>query len=156
MLNRLKIGTKIGASFALGLLFFAVLSAISYRSTNQLVETARRESHTYQVIGELEDLLSQIKNAETGQRGYLLTGKENYLEPYKTAVGVLDSKLRALRQLTQDNSAQQSKLDTLEPLVKAKMAELSETIDLRQQKGFEAAQKVVLNRSGQAHDGWHS
>ncbi|MBW4580891.1 MAG: response regulator [Tildeniella nuda ZEHNDER 1965/U140] len=148
MLNRLKIGSKIGASFALGLLFFAVLSAISYRSTNQLIETAKHESHTYEVIGELKDLLSQLKSAETGQRGYLLTGKDEYLQPYNAAIDTLDGKLRGLRKLTADNPMQQSKLDALEPLVNAKMAELNQTIELRQQRGFEAAQKVVLTDRG--------
>ena len=148
MLNRLKIGTKIGASFALGLLFFAVLSAVSYRSTYQLVATAEREAHTYKVLGELEDLLSQLKSAETGQRGYLITGKEAYLEPYKRSIGKVDGKIRELRKLTEDNPMQQSKLDALEPLVKGKMVELNQTIELRRQQGFEAAKKVVLTDRG--------
>ncbi|HEY9655402.1 MAG TPA: CHASE3 domain-containing protein, partial [Crinalium sp.] len=148
MRNRLKIGTKIGAGFALGVVFFALLSAISYRSTKQLVETTQHEAHTYAVLGELEALLSQLRSAETGQRGYLLTSKDEYLQPYRNAVTVLDSKLRTLRSLTADNPTQQGKLDTLEPLVKAKLAELNQTIELRQQKGFEAAQQLVLTERG--------
>ncbi|MBD2037291.1 response regulator [Leptolyngbya sp. FACHB-321] len=148
MLNRLKIGTKIGAGFALGVVFFAMFSAIAYRSTKQLVETTTNEAHTYAVLGELEALLSQLRSAETGQRGYLLTGKDEYLQPYRSAVPVLDSKLRSLRSLTTDNPTQQNKLDTLEPLVAAKMAELNQTIELRQQKGFEAAQQLVLTERG--------
>ena len=148
MLNRLTIGTKIGAGFALGVAFFALLSVISYRSTQQLVETAKHEAHTYVVLGELEALLSQLRRAETGQRGYLLTGKDEYLQPYQDAAIVMDSKIRTLRSLTADNPTQQSKLDTLEPLVKAKMAELHQTIELRQQKGFEAAQRLVLTERG--------
>jgi CHASE3 domain sensor protein len=120
MLNRLKIGTKIGASFALGLLFFAVLSAISYRNTNQLVETSKRETHTYEVIGQVEELMSRLKDAETGQRGYIITGEEKYLEPYNAAIGVLDGRTRGkLRGLIQDNPAQQRRLDRVEPLVNA-------------------------------------
>ncbi len=81
MLNRLKIGTKIGASFGLGLAFLTVIGLMSYQSTNELIENSRKEKHTYQVLGQLEDLTSQMKNVETGQRGYLITGEERYLEP---------------------------------------------------------------------------
>ncbi|XGV95383.1 MAG: response regulator [Leptolyngbya sp. BL-A-14] len=149
MLNRLKIGTKIGLSFALGLLFFAVLSAISYRSTRQLIETSKRESHTYEVISQVEELLSRLKDAETGQRGYVITGEKKYLEPYNSAVQVLDGRTRGrLRELTRDNPAQQQRLNQLEPLVNAKLSELDETIQLRQKQGFAAAQKLVLSDRG--------
>jgi CHASE3 domain sensor protein len=144
MLNRLKIGTKIGVSFALGLLFFTVLSAISYRSTRQLIETSKRESHTYEVISQVEELLSRLKDAETGQRGYLITGEKKYLKPYNEAVQVLDGRTRGrLRELTKDNPEQQQRLDRLEPLVNAKLSELDETIRLRREQGFTAAQKMV-------------
>ncbi|MBW4470460.1 MAG: response regulator [Stenomitos rutilans HA7619-LM2] len=149
MLNRLKIGTKIGASFALGLLFFAVLSAVAYRSTNQLVETSKREAHTYEVIGQVEELLSRLKDAETGQRGYLLTGNEKYLEPYNSALSVLDGRTRGrLRELINDNPAQMRRLDQVEPLVTGQLAELAQTVELRRQQGFAAAQKVVLTDRG--------
>lgn len=149
MLNRLKIGTKIGASFALGLLFFAVLSAISYRNTNQLVATAKLESHTYAVIGQIEELLSRLKDAETGQRGYIITGEEKYLEPYNSAISVLDGRTRGrLRELTKDNPAQQHRVDMVDPLVNAKLVELDKVIKLRQQQGFTAAQKAVQTDRG--------
>jgi CHASE3 domain sensor protein len=149
MLNRLKIGTKIGASFALGLLFFAVLSAVSYRSTNQLVETSTRESHTYEVIGQIEELLSRLKDAETGQRGYVITGSPKYLEPYNNAIRLLDGRTRArLRELIKDNPAQQHRLDAVDPLVTAKLVELDQTIKLRQQQGFAAAKQAVQTDRG--------
>ena len=89
MLNKLKIGTKIGASFALGVVIFAAISLVRYRDITQLIATAHQETHTYKVIGELEELSSQIKNAETGQRGYVITGEKRYLEPYNAAIKVL-------------------------------------------------------------------
>ncbi|MBW4695493.1 MAG: response regulator [Lyngbya sp. HA4199-MV5] len=149
MLNRLKIGTKIGASFALGLLFFAVLSAVAYRSINQLVETSEREAHTYKVIGQVEELMSRLKDAETGQRGYLLTGNKKYLEPYNAALSVLDGRTRGrLRELISDNPAQLRRLDQVDPLITARLAELTQTVELRQRQGFEAAQKIVLTDRG--------
>ncbi|MEH2183354.1 response regulator [Nostoc sp.] len=148
MLNRLKIGIKIGASFALSLATLATIGLISYQSTNQLVETSRKESHTYQVLSQLEELNLQLTNAETGQRGYVLTGEERYLEPYNAAIQVVDQKVKDLQNLTTDNPKQQQQLDILQPLITQKLDELKETIDLRQNQGFEASQKVVLTDRG--------
>ncbi|MHC5672252.1 response regulator [Nostoc sp.] len=148
MLNRLKIGTKIGVSFALSLATMTTIGIISYQSTNDLIETSRQENHSYQVLSELEDLNLQVTNAETGQRGYVITGKQSYLEPYNAATQVLAQKVNELQRLTADNPNQQSRLDVLQPLIAQKLAELQETIALRQNQGFEASQKVVLTDRG--------
>lgn len=79
--------------------------------------------HIYQVINHTEELLSQLKDAETGQRGYLLTGKESYLEPYHRANSTIEKKAIALRQLTRDNSNQQRHINALEPLIAKKIAD---------------------------------
>jgi hypothetical protein len=148
MLNRLKIGTKIGGSFALGLALLTAIGLISYQSTNELIENSRKEKQTYHVLGQLEDLTSQMKNAETGQRGYLITGEERYLEPYNDAIPVVDQVFKQLQRLTEDNPNQQQRLNILQPLIAQKLAELEETIALRRNQGFDAAQKVVLTNQG--------
>ncbi|WP_375504449.1 response regulator [uncultured Nostoc sp.] len=148
MLKSLKIGTKIGISFALSLATLTTIGLISYQSTNELIETSRQESHTYQVLSQLEDLNLQVTNAETGQRGYILTGEQRYLEPYNDAIQVLNQKVNELQRLTADNPKQQSRLDILQSLIDQKLAELKETIDLRQNQSFDAAQKVVLTDRG--------
>ncbi|MEH2463759.1 response regulator [Nostoc sp.] len=148
MFNRLKIGNKIGISFALSLATLTTIGLISYQSTNDLIETSVNENHTYQVLSQLEDLNLQLTNAETGQRGYVITGKQSYLEPYNAAINVLDQKVNELQRLTADNPNQQRRLDILQPLIANKLAELKETIDLRQNQSFEASQKVVLTDQG--------
>ncbi len=148
MLNNLKIRTKIGASFVLGLAIFATIGLISYRNTTKLIAAARLESHTYQVLGELEDLNSKIKDAETGQRGYVITGEKRYLEPYNAGVKVLEQEVKEIRRLTANNPNQQRRLDALEPLLTSKLAELQNTINLRNNQGFEAALQVVLTDRG--------
>ncbi|MEH2245556.1 response regulator [Nostoc sp.] len=148
MLKRLKIGSKIGISFALSLATLTTIGLISYQSTNELIKTSRQENHTYQVLSQLEDLNLQVTNAETGQRGYILTGEQRYLEPYNAAIQVLNQKVEELQRLTADNPKQQSRLDILQSLIAQKLAELKETIDLRQNQSFEAAQKVVLTDRG--------
>jgi len=148
MLNNLKIGTKIGASFTLGLAIFATIGIISHRNTTKLIATARLETHTYQVLGELEDLKIKLADAETGQRGYVITGDRSYLEPYNAAIKVLEPEVKDLRRLTADNPNQQRQIDALEPLLANKLAELQETIDLRTHQGFAAALPVILTDRG--------
>jgi methyl-accepting chemotaxis protein len=149
-----SIGTKIGAGYALALFILAVLGMVSYRSTTGLIEAAQLQVHSYQVLENLAGVLSALKDAETGQRGYIMVGEDRYLEPYQTGTAVVNKALQNLRGLTVDNPGQQHRLDALEPLIAAKLSELKETIDLRKSKGFEAALQVVRTDKGkQAMDG---
>ncbi|MDZ8228245.1 response regulator [Nostoc sp. ChiVER01] len=148
MLKSLKIGTKIGISFALSLATLTTIGLISYQSTNELIETSAKESHTYQVLSQLEDLNLQLTNAETGQRGYIITGERRYLEPYNAAIEVLNQKVKELQRLTADNPNQQNRLDTLQPLLTERMAVMKDVIELRQSQGLEASQKAVLTDQG--------
>ena len=144
------IGAKIGGGFALALAALIVIGMVSYRTTTRLVETAGLVAHTHQVLETLERLVSFLKDAETGQRGFLITGEERYLEPYTAALPLIEATLKEIRELTQDNQNQQRRLDTLETPVRAKLAELNETIELRRnpQRGFEEARQVVVTDRG--------
>ncbi len=143
-----SIGSKIGGSFAAVLVVSIVVGALSYDSTNKLIDAADWVTHTHQVGDALGDLLSTMDNAETGQRGYVITGAERYLEPYQGSRDTADQKLKDLRDLTSDNPIQQKRLDALEPLVASKFAELQEVIDLRRDKGFAPASQEVLTDRG--------
>jgi methyl-accepting chemotaxis protein len=147
------VGTKIGMGFGLALVIFLFVGAISYRSTAQLTETAALVAHTHRVLETLEAVLSDMKDAETGQRGYLLTGQERYLEPFRAARATTQQDLKTLRELTADNVNQQQRLDLLDPLVEGregKFAELQATIDARQDKarGFSGALEIVMTDKG--------
>jgi len=148
MLNRWKISTQIAAGFALGLTVFSIIGIVSYRGTQQLVSAARQEKYTYQVLGELEEILSLIKDVETGQRGYLLTNDTRYLAPYNQARTAIQSRIGELRQTVRDNPTQQNYVQTLEPLVNQKLAELDSTIRLKQNGQSAAALKIVKTNEG--------
>ncbi|MHC0063877.1 response regulator [Nostoc sp. UIC 10890] len=148
MLNRLKIGTKIGISFALSLATLTTIGLISYYSTNELIETSSKENHTYEVLSQLEDLNLQLTTAETGQRGYIITGEKRYLEPYNAALESLNQKIKELQNLIADNPNQQNRLDILQPLVTQRMAVMKDIIEIRQSQGLEATQKAVLTDEG--------
>jgi methyl-accepting chemotaxis protein len=144
------IGTKIGGGFALALMALLIIGAVSYRSTTGLIDTATAVDHSHLVLENLEQLLSTLKDAETGQRGFVITGEERYLDPYNAALGQSEQVLKTIRELTRDNEDQQKRLDTLEPLIAGKFAELKGVIDLRRDpaKGFASAQQEVLTDKG--------
>ncbi|MBC1238989.1 response regulator [Nostoc sp. 2RC] len=148
MLNRLKIGTKIGAGFTLSVAILTSIGLISYQSTNELIETSRKENHTYEVLSQIEDLNLQLTKAETGQRGYIITGEQRYLEPYNAAMQSLNQTFKELQKLTLDNPNQQNRLNMLEPLLTERMAVMKNVIDLRQNQGLEVAQEAVATDRG--------
>jgi CHASE3 domain sensor protein len=147
MLNRLKIGTKIGASFALGLAFFAAIAAISYQGIRQMVEQSERERHTFEVLDQVNQIDADFSKAESNLRGYLISGDAQYLDVYGTTVKSLNSEVRELRRLTADNPNQQRRLDSLEPLIADRIALMKQRITLWQQGGLTAVQAAAA-RSG--------
>ncbi|MEG4055944.1 MULTISPECIES: CHASE3 domain-containing protein [unclassified Microcoleus] len=126
-----------GIGMVVALLIFN--AATSYRNTLKLIENERWVSHTHQVLTELEATLSTLKDAETGQRGYLLTGEERYLEPYDSAIARINQQVVGLQQLTADNKRQQQRLRDLKIAIDSKLADLEETLNLRRQQNLAAA-----------------
>jgi methyl-accepting chemotaxis protein len=141
-------GKRIAFGFAISVAILLVVGAVSYRSTDQLIENDHMVTHSHAVLEDLAHLLSLAKDAETGQRGFLLTGDESYLEPYQSGSMGLATVLADLRRLTADNPHQQSRLEEADVSIAAKLGELKRTIDLRRTEGFEAALKVVTTGEG--------
>ena len=141
-------GKKVAAGFALSFVLLAAIGAVAYRSINTLVRTSYSVTHTHDVLEHLAVALSLLKDAETGQRGYLITGDESFLQPYQEAGTDLPKTINELRELTSDNSAQQKRIAQAEPLIAAKLAELKQTIDLRRKGDVEQATKVVQSGEG--------
>jgi methyl-accepting chemotaxis protein len=144
----MRIGTRILAGYALALVVVGGVGIVAYRSTNELIDSADWVTHTHKVKETLTKVISSLKDAETGQRGFLLTGEERYLEPYQAALKVIDRDIQDLRELTVDNPDQQKRLITLSSLSAGKVSELAETIALRRQHGEHAAVQVVLTDRG--------
>ncbi len=141
--NRLVLG---GFVIATTILLFVGWQ--SYRNTARFAEASEWRKHTYEVLRNLDETVARLVDAETGQRGYLLTGDEAYFEPYSAAIKNIDQTIGNLKSLTSDNANQQKRIQILEPLVEQKLAELQQTIDLRKNKGPTAANRVVLEGSG--------
>ncbi len=104
--------------------------------------------HSYAVLGALQDLGIAVRDAETGQRGFLLTGNEEYLAPYQSALGRLGFLEGELQRLTADNPAIQDELRALAPLVSRKLEELGQTVELRRRDGLDGAMPMVRTDAG--------
>ncbi|MGB7542047.1 MAG: CHASE3 domain-containing protein, partial [Burkholderiales bacterium] len=131
------VGTKIGAGYALALVILVIFGAVSYRNTAELIEAIQMRARTHEILQNLDGVLSALQNAETGQRGYVITGEERYLEPYQTGTAMLNQTIQNLRRLTADNPNLQRRPDAVESLAVGKIGELKETIDLRRSEGFD-------------------
>jgi PAS domain S-box-containing protein len=104
--------------------------------------------HTQRVQLELSTVESLLKDAETGQRGYLYTGEARYLEPYNTATTQVDSHVASLAELLADNQQQLSRVMTLRTLSKVKLDELATTIQLFGEGRKDEARGIVLSDMG--------
>ncbi|HLK59224.1 MAG TPA: CHASE3 domain-containing protein [Chthonomonadaceae bacterium] len=102
-------------------------------------QDSRWVQQTNTALLQLDDTFSLLQDAETGQRGYLLTGQARYLKPYLRATGKVPEDLGRLRALIRDNPSQQESLAHLQPLIGAKFAEMQQTIDLGNSQGFQAS-----------------
>src|SRR5262245_45625326 len=113
----------------------------------RLREGARGIEHTRAVVMGVERTLSDLKDAETGQRGYLLTGDATYLEPYEAAAADLPGRLAELERLTA-GQAQRGRVEELSRLARERLAIIAETIRLAQAGEREAALRIIQEGGG--------
>ncbi|MGF9565991.1 response regulator [Neorhizobium sp. BT27B] len=144
----LGLDPSVSVSLLTALAFFVISAGVSWYNVQTLRANNQRVVHSHEVIVGLSDLLSYIQDAETGQRGFLLTNSDRYLEPYNTAINAIPRRLEALAGLISDNASQQQRLATLKEHVDGKLSELRETIELRRTQGAEAALAVVNSDRG--------
>ncbi|MBC7841590.1 MAG: PAS domain-containing protein [Gemmatimonadaceae bacterium] len=122
------------------------------RNTHRLDESNQLVGHTYQTIGALETLLSTLKDAETGQRGFTLTADSSFLEPYTNATARLWTEFDTVKALTADNATQQARLVQLRDLITAKLSWTDSVLQLQRVNRDDAIGKVRAGRGKQAMD----
>lgn len=124
------------------------VTSLSYQDWTAFQRSAPQVQHSRQMLQQVEDVMSSIRDAEAGQRGFLLTGNPEYLDAYHVAVAALPSELSALRASAANEPASRTRADTLANLISEKVVELQETVALRQNQGFQAALDVVESNRG--------
>ena len=148
MFKNWTVGRRLIAGFGLAGLTLLLVIFVSYQNIVGLIHNDELVEHSHQVRVELADLLSELKDAETGQRGYLLTGAESYLQPYEAALPEIKVTFTNVGELSADNPLQKPRMANLSQLIDAKLAELRQTIELRRTEDLGAALKIVLDNNG--------
>ena len=136
-----SIEKKTAAGLVVAGLILLLVAGLAYRNGRSFVEDSQWVSHTHAVLVELEATLSAVADAQTGTGGYIITGQALFLEPYQAAAPEVRHHLDQLKSLTADNPDQLRRLALLDSAIAEKLASLQENIDLRKQKGFEAARQ---------------
>jgi PAS domain S-box-containing protein len=121
---------------------------IAYLTTSQLRDNTSLVRHSHEVTDTMSRVLSLIVDAQTGQRGYIITRKSSYLEPYTKSKNQIDDALKRLVTLTRDNPAQQAHIGAVKSLVTEKFAILERNIQAREQAGFDRARELVFGGEG--------
>ena len=150
--SRLPMERKVWLGFGVALGLLAVVGCTAYLEVVKLRENDARVDHTHQVISSLRRVQSLVADAETGQRGYLITGDKLFLSPYTNAVRELDGGLATLRTLTADNPAQQDNRIELQSAAIKRIEQLREVLLLRESKGISAAGQEILTLDGMRTD----
>jgi CHASE3 domain sensor protein len=134
-------GRKLALGFAVAVLTVIVIGVSGHRSTAQLIETDQLVGHSHEVRRVLAQLLSSLKDVETGSRGFLLTGEESYLEPYHAGLRESTRLLSEARRRTADHSEQQRRVVQLASLVEARLSRMAKVIDVYRTQGLGTIQK---------------
>ncbi|WP_158797070.1 response regulator [Pedobacter sp. L105] len=134
--------------FILSLLFVLISAVTSYLSIQSMNTDSSWESHTYEVIDNARNMEVTLLNAETGMRGYVLTQRANYLEPFTNNINKIVPQIEKMQRLTSDNPIQQERLDSLKMYAAEKVKHMHEVIQLNQSKGQAAATNLVLTDKG--------
>ncbi|GGC79417.1 CHASE3 domain-containing protein [Undibacterium terreum] len=141
-------GRKIAAGFFVSTALLIAIGTVSYLSINQLITTGFWVSHTHKVLEEVANFAGSLQEAETGFRGYAITGNPEFLEPYETARTEFPKILHDVKELTSDNPAQQKLFDQIEMLAREKFANQKENISFIKDGHPEQAIKNISSGNG--------
>ena len=138
------------AGLVAGIAFFIISAGIAYLNIANMRASDAEIRKTHNVLNALDDLVAATLDAETGQRGYLLTGREAYLDPYVEGAAMARETVTRLQGFTRDDAVQSDNIGLLQRSVEQKLRELASTVELRRESGFESALAAVDSDRGKA------
>jgi methyl-accepting chemotaxis protein len=144
----MKVNQIVPFGFGVVFVLMGITTAISQWSKNILVEASGWIIHTYEVKTDLHKLEKILLDAETGQRGFIYTGKEPFLEPYIPAKNYFKDTLAVLKNKINDNPEQVKQLAEVERLANEKLEELETTINFKKAKNEKDLRALVLSGKG--------
>jgi len=140
--------SRITATFAAALLLLVAVGGVTYAGLQRSARSRVVRRHAFDVRDRAARLALDLENAETGQRGFLLTGRDPYLVPFQDGSRAVRGDLDSLVALTAADSVESAQVRTLTPAIEAKLAELTLTVELRRSEGADAAVRVVQTDRG--------
>ena len=141
---RRPVNAGLGSAFVILL----IIGGVSYWSVSGFVAASQARRQSYELRDGLSDVLRYLQDAETGERGYLLTGAEPYLAPYVRGVGGFARGMGSLRRLAGSDSLLDRSLGILEPVALAKLADLNRMIEVRRDSGLAAVLPLLAGDRG--------
>jgi methyl-accepting chemotaxis protein len=141
---------KLGAGYGLAALVLLVVALVAYRSTEDLIDNDELLIRSYAVRDAFNDIYSDLVDIETGTRGYVITGQDPFLAPYDAALAEIRPHIDKAAALAAGNPVRQSKLQTMQPLINAKLAHAQKVIDTRRNADTAAAAGLVAGNDGRS------
>ncbi|MFN6540197.1 MAG: methyl-accepting chemotaxis protein [Nostoc sp. EkiNYC01] len=148
MQQGIRINQFVMGGFGVILVLTAITSFISKSATDSLIDSLTLLNHTYSVKFYLKEIEKNLVDAETGQRGFLITNKSEYLQPYNNAINKVKDNIKELSNKITDNEKQINNLDVVENSVQEKFQELAETISLKQSGKQQELLALILSDKG--------
>src|SRR5262249_34084515 len=122
---------RLKLAFAAGILVMLANAVIPYQTLSWLSNAERALDHSEAIIAAVDTALSTLKDAETGHRGFIITGREEYLQPYEEALQEIRPQLTRVAALLAGEPAARRRLDALEQQVNGKLQEMDRVLGLR-------------------------
>src|SRR5690348_786409 len=139
--------TLLGALILL-ILLLGLCAAVVWHATDSSWASRRIAQHSIAVMQAAELLLTEVQDAETGQRGYILTRQEQYLAPFRAALTQIPVAFDTLRGLLTNAPSEADVAERLRGAIHTKLFELAKTVEVAQNEGFDSAVKIVLTDIG--------
>ncbi|MES2918988.1 MAG: methyl-accepting chemotaxis protein [Pseudomonadota bacterium] len=155
MFANLKVSSRLGLAFGGVITVFALVAVVVLVAFGRMAEAERWNVHTYHVLSEGEGMLIDMINIQTGARGFVISGQEDYLEPYKAGKEAFERSFAEARRLTADNPAQQQRLEKMLQHHREFMEIEEEMLSLRREVNsgkvpMETLLKLFANGKGKA------
>ena len=142
---------KIAFGFGIGFGILIFVAVLSFRSILQSDEDRVWVIHTHQVLEQVDVVVTDLLNAETGERGFILTGEPSFLDPYNVGIARIDMDVAQLRNLTSDNPVQRRNLQIVEPLILERLQMLRDRVEVRRQSDLITGAEIVRQGPGKQH-----
>jgi CheY-like chemotaxis protein/signal transduction histidine kinase/CHASE3 domain sensor protein len=147
---KLSFKQQVLTGFAVSLIFVFIAALASYLSIKSFNESSNWIEHTYEVINTAEKTKTELINAETGLRGYIITQKASYKNPYNKSINQVLKNVDALKILVKDNHDQSLKADSIEYYAGLKVDDMKNIMQKSETIGVEAGRNQILTDQGQS------